>query len=266
LSTRYGCFPGLTTRFWWSVDAIQIQGSASNPVEGNAYGNANLRGSFVHHAVFFLTMRFFIATLLVAFLMIAGSAQAQEAGQTGINARLTSTAPSIGLTVHLTDAFMLRPSVTYQQTEDEQTVAFDLPIPGIPGFSSDVEVESTLIGLSLGGFYFFDTRSHDVLPYLGVDVGYLNRESDQPTATIDPLPGGGFAPRVDTIEVDEDILRVDGVVGFQYRPVDRFALFGEVGLRAEFTEGNAGPGGNTETSGTQIGLLTRAAGIVFYFN
>lgn len=261
-----GRFPLFAVSSCWRDGPKRIEGSAGNPVEGNAYGNANRRRSFVPHPVFLPTMRSIFAILLCALLMIVAPAQAQEAGQIGINARLTATAPSIGLTYHLTDAFMLRPSVTYQHTEDEQTVALDLPIPGVPGFSSDVETESTLIGLSLGGFYFIDTRSRDVLPYLGVDVGYLNRESDQPSATVDPLPGGGFAPQIDTIEVDEDILRVDGVLGFQYRPADRFALFGEVGLRAEFSEGGAGPGGDAETSGTQIGLLTRAAGLVFYFN
>lgn len=211
------------------------------------------------------TMRFSIATFL-SLLLLTGAAWAQESGQIGVNARLTTSAPSIGLTHHITDAFMLRPSVTFQRTDEEQNVVINLPLPGVPVLSDDVDVESTLLGLSLGGFYFFDTRSDDVLPYVGLDVGYLNRESEQPSATIQPLPGGGFAPQIDTIEIDEDIFRVDGVIGFQYRPADRFALFGEVGLRAQFSEGVAGAETNTETSSTQIGLMTRAAGLVYYFN
>jgi hypothetical protein len=170
------------------------------------------------------------------------------------------------MTVHVTDAFALRPTVTYQQTDDEQTFTLNTPVPGVPAFSSTVDLETTLLGISLGAFYYLDVRDRDVRPYAGIEAGYLHRTSEQPTVILQPLPGGTFVPQIDTFEIEEGLVRLDGVLGVQYRPVDRFAIFGEVGIRSEFTDGTSEDDGGTETSGTLIGLLTRAAGLIFYLN
>lgn len=183
----------------------------------------------------------------------------------GINARIASSAPSIGVTYHVTEAIALRPAITFERTSEEQTLAVEVPFPGIPSFSADVDIESTLLGIGVGGFYYLDVRD-DVSPYLGMEVGYLRQEQDRPAVNLSGGVPGGLTPQVATVETTEDLLQVAGLLGAQYRPVDRFALFGEVGIGATFSEGTSDGDTDGETSGSRIGLLTSAVGIVLYLN
>lgn len=198
-------------------------------------------------------------SLLLALLLFAPCSYAQQSGQFGVNVGIVQTTPTVGATIHLNPRWALRSTLSFEST----TTTTELPVT-IPGMSSDeVDIDNRTLGAGVGLLYFLSPDS-PVLPYLGITGRYLRTEGDQ--VNLDIQFGN---PTVAIDEVTSDRFAFSARLGAQYRPTERFALFGEVGFGATLGDGSTTTStlsAGTTTSQTRIGFVNAGTGLIFYLN
>jgi hypothetical protein len=173
---------------------------------------------------------------LASVMLVAASAQAQEAGQVGITMGYPA---SVGLVWHVTDKVALRPEVSFAFGSSETR-------------SEIFETEGDSSTFGTGVAALFSLREWDtVRAYSGPRFSY-GRTNSNSESILD-----------DVTELTATTYEVTGLFGVQYTPHPRFAVFGEIGFAYSNRE--------TKSDGTRLVLETQSwgtqtgAGIIFYF-
>jgi hypothetical protein len=173
---------------------------------------------------------------LAGVLVVAGPAQAQEAGQVGITMGYPA---SVGLVWHVTDKVAVRPEASFALGSSETR-------------SEIFDTEGDSSTFATGVAALFSVREWDrVRAYAGPHFAY-GRTNSNSESILD-----------DVTELTATTYQVDGLFGVQYTPHPRFAVFGELGFGYTNRE--------TKSDGATLVLESRSwgthtgAGIIFYF-
>lgn len=170
---------------------------------------------------------------LVGLLLSPPVLLAQDRPTFGINLGVVGL-QQIGITYQFTPAVAVRPAVVFAWSKR----AF---VPFSPGSSGPVDNTSTTAGLDLD-LLFPVAADEGLTPYLGV--------------------GGDVARswfRSDVLNRSSTVWGLNGLFGVRATVIERFAVYGELGLRYT-NHGDVGGLGDRQT----IGLGTSALGVLVY--
>jgi len=199
------------------------------------------------------------ALTFTGLLVLCTWAMAQETGgKVGINMRV-DPAPRVGLTLHLSRAFALRPYVGFSMSGEEAENEFiprnqeGLPDPRV--ISSNRKEDSSRITAGLGLLYYFQT-GRNVSVYTGANFSYTRDTVDVEVTLRNENPS--WKDR-------GEIFGLNTLLGLQCRLLDNLGIFGEVGLgysSASYEHENA-----TEATRktSRWGLTNSGIGLIFYF-
>jgi opacity protein-like surface antigen len=174
--------------------------------------------------------------MLAAVAMIgSGAAQAQER-----NVGVTIAHPTaIGMIWHVSEGVALRPEFSFSVIDGESTSAL--------GSASQTDGSGVGIGISV---LFYTNRWDDVRGFISPRFSYAHATAS--------ASSGGFESKMTTKAYDWS-----ASYGAEYRPVDRFSVFGEVGLGGTTSTARSDVSSGKSTStrwGTRAGV-----GIAVYF-
>ena len=195
-------------------------------------------------------MRIIAAGTVMAAMLTARPAAAQEAGDVGI----TMGYPvAVGVVWHITDAIAIRPDVSMSWTSSESVTTSEPPLPGRPPVTSTSTVEAWNTAVGVSALFYLQTvdRFH---VYLVPRAAYLRSSQDLETA--------GLTSALDTTS---NGYLVSGSVGAQVAAHDRFSIFGELGAQYSSQRSEAAFSTSRSENENRTFGLRSAVGVTLYF-
>ncbi len=181
-------------------------------------------------------MRTNLTAVALLLMLSATPAMAQQAGKTGVTMGYPG---AVGFIWHASEKLAIRPQVDLSGGSNTSTLA--------SGQSSESDSWSLGIGASV---LFYVLERDQLRAYVSPRYMYAHSSTTGKSST-------GPGTSESTVTGHEG----SGSFGAQYSPVDRFSVFGEVGL--SFSD-RSGETNSSSNSGTAWGTRT-AVGVIFYF-
>jgi hypothetical protein len=172
---------------------------------------------------------------LVGCVVLAGTAaaQAQDTRQVGVTIAYPT---SVGVLWPISDRVSLRPDFTYSGSSSEA--------------SSGFEASSWSIGTGVSVLFYLTEHDH-VRTYFSPRFDYSRSSSRSGTSGI-PIP---------PIDTSRWASGGSGAFGVQYKPGDKFGVFGEVGFGVSYAKLPSVTGTQGHTTGWG---LRSGVGVIFY--
>lgn len=186
--------------------------------------------------------------------LTCASATAQERGQVGIAMGYPGT---VSVIWHATDTIAIEPKISFLQSSTDSRVESRLTINGVVVTSSEVTTAQDGWSVSPGFDLRFTVGKWDnVSAYVAPGYTYLRGSTTIVTATDSP-----FATILsETRKYSTRGHDVRGMLGVQYTPHRKFAVFGQFGVRYSRSEQRLGNDITTRLIGN-----TSAVGAILYF-
>ena len=172
---------------------------------------------------------------LLAALVFAGPAAAQDAGRRGV---MLEVPAALGFIWHATDRVALRPEVNLSTSKTSSN-------SGTSGFTAD----GLTWGVAISAPYYMTNRDN-VRTYVSPRVSYARSTTDA------GIPGA-------TLKSTATQLVYSGSFGAQYAPIRRFNVFGETGYSFSSIKNTSTALSSTST--TSGWSVRSAVGVILYF-
>lgn len=193
------------------------------------------------------------ACFVVALLMLAIPARAQEAGQIGLGIGIPG---SIGIIWHISDGIAVRPDFSFSHTHSEADTV------------GGTEADSSGYGFGASMLFYTGKIRDDVRLYVAPRFAYARTNSKTETPGI-MLDGVSIVNTGYVTKGHQNGYTYAGAFGVQFTPTRRFSVFGEAGLQysdVDSTHTTTAPVTIAEgtSSNSQFGTRT-SVGVIFYF-